>query len=222
MRTKRSFTILMVVVFMLGIAAHAMAGTALQKITAYIDSDIKVNLNGSLMNLADKPITYNGRTYLPVRGIAEAVNLPVSWDGTTKTVFLGKDDQTKGVSWFNYSNNFLRLGYSKEKDKISIHDQFYNEAFYLENMTGGAFVQFNLKGEKYNTLSFKIGMIGNGSVKVKVYDTDLDAILKTFDLSKSNGMKDVVVELFNTNRLKIEITQTGSVDQLVLAEGYLK
>ena len=35
-----------------------------------------------------RPFVSEGRTFLPVRGIADALGLDVSWDGTTSTVFI--------------------------------------------------------------------------------------------------------------------------------------
>ena len=39
-------------------------------------------------NVVVEPFIYNGTTYLPVRGVASALGLDVSWDGATSTVTL--------------------------------------------------------------------------------------------------------------------------------------
>jgi len=51
---------------------------------------VRVNINGELQTFADdmQPFTADGRTWLPVRGIADALGLDVDWDGTTQTVYL--------------------------------------------------------------------------------------------------------------------------------------
>lgn len=42
------------------------------------------------------PLTYKGRTYLPLRAVAEAVGLPVDYDDATKTAYLGTKPNTTG------------------------------------------------------------------------------------------------------------------------------
>lgn len=61
------------------------------EIKAFI-SDIKIALNGQLLELKDangnkvKPIVYNGTTYLPVRALANAFGKEVDYNGKTNTV----------------------------------------------------------------------------------------------------------------------------------------
>jgi len=58
--------------------------------------DTKVTLDGKELSLKDAagdpvaPIVSDGVTYLPVRAIADALDVPVLWDGETSTVYLGK------------------------------------------------------------------------------------------------------------------------------------
>lgn len=58
--------------------------------------DTKVTLDGKELDLKDAagnpvtPIISDGTTYLPVRAVADALNVPVLWDGETATVYLGK------------------------------------------------------------------------------------------------------------------------------------
>ena len=52
--------------------------------------NIKVNLDGKPLKLAAEPfiMNSNGTTYLPLRAIAEALGLEVSWEGKTSTVYI--------------------------------------------------------------------------------------------------------------------------------------
>ena len=53
---------------------------------------INVVLNGQQMQFADdmRPFTMGGRTFLPLRAISEALEIPVEFDAATNTVFLGE------------------------------------------------------------------------------------------------------------------------------------
>ena len=55
---------------------------------------VTVVVDGVRQNFADdmQPFTANDRTFLPVRGIADALGLNVEWDGNTRTVYLNSPD----------------------------------------------------------------------------------------------------------------------------------
>src|SRR5690606_2211806 len=78
-------------------AIGAIAATGTQQITALLNGNIKITLNGEPWTPKDvtgkalTPITYNGSTYLPVRAVAEAAGMGVEWDGATQTVKLGSE-----------------------------------------------------------------------------------------------------------------------------------
>lgn len=47
-------------------------------------------VNGEARTMDVMPILYKDRTYIPVRYVAESFNLPVDWDGASRTVYLGR------------------------------------------------------------------------------------------------------------------------------------
>ena len=55
-----------------------------------------VIVNGTPLNLseADRPFISDGRTFLPVRAISEALGQPIDWDGNTGTVYIGSPAAT--------------------------------------------------------------------------------------------------------------------------------
>ena len=71
--------------------AFAKSGT-IQKELEY--NNISVMLDGKKLDLRDakgnsvEPFMFDGTNYLPVRALAEALGLNVTWDGTTQTVKL--------------------------------------------------------------------------------------------------------------------------------------
>lgn len=50
--------------------------------------DIKINQVSSMPK--DKPFTYQGTTYVPLRFISEELGYPVKWDGAKQTIHIGK------------------------------------------------------------------------------------------------------------------------------------
>lgn len=71
--------------------SFAKSGT-IQKELEY--NNISVTLDGKKLDLRDakgnsvEPFMFDGTNYLPVRALAEALGLNVTWDGTTQTVKL--------------------------------------------------------------------------------------------------------------------------------------
>lgn len=92
---NKKLAILLVGVFALGSAAGVKAESYLESIQAYLDHGIRLVLHGEEFIPKDVqgneviPIHYKGSTYLPIRGVAEAVGLPVKWDGETRTATVG-------------------------------------------------------------------------------------------------------------------------------------
>ncbi|WP_311198799.1 stalk domain-containing protein [Paenibacillus hexagrammi] len=72
------------------------AGSNLQEIKAYLNGDIQIKYNGEPVQLQDEqgqvvlPITYEGSTYMPLRGVANILKTAVDYDPDTNTVYLGE------------------------------------------------------------------------------------------------------------------------------------
>lgn len=61
-------------------------------VSANAETEIKVIVNGVLVQSDALPKIINDRTFLPVRSVAEAFDAEVSFDGSTKTVTITKND----------------------------------------------------------------------------------------------------------------------------------
>ena len=92
-RAMRVFALVMVCILVLGAAAFAAEGYTKQLTASYVGVSLVVDgmpivprdVNGNTV----EPFIVDGTTYLPVRAVAEALGKEVSWDGDTKTVFIG-------------------------------------------------------------------------------------------------------------------------------------
>ncbi|MFZ5352472.1 MAG: stalk domain-containing protein [Bacillota bacterium] len=73
------------------------AGSNIQRVTAYINGDLKITYNGELFQPKEAngtpitPIVYNNMTYLPVRTVSELIGIDVDYDSSTNTVILVND-----------------------------------------------------------------------------------------------------------------------------------
>ncbi|MGX4587196.1 stalk domain-containing protein [Paenibacillus chitinolyticus] len=127
----------MTAALLVGITAGAYATSNLKEIKAFLNPDLQVDLNGSTFTLKDEqgndlvPITYEGNTYLPLRDLAQRLDLSVTWDGTNNKVVL---------------NNKPYVEFSAE-DEALLEKYGYGFRFprWLENMVASVIPEENVK-----------------------------------------------------------------------------
>lgn len=66
-------------------------------VSVYVD-DVKLDPRDANGNPVEVFI-YNGTTYLPVRAVGEALEVPIQWDGSTRSVYIGKHTGDKPAVW---------------------------------------------------------------------------------------------------------------------------
>lgn len=60
--------------------------------SAFAKDNIKIFIDSNEISVSQPPVIQNGRTLVPLRGVAENLNCNVNWNGETKTVVLTKND----------------------------------------------------------------------------------------------------------------------------------
>lgn len=101
------------------VATKTIAADAIVNLKGYFSNSIRVTNNGTAVSLgtdsstgqAFKPLVIDGRTYLPVRGLTQALGMQVDWDQNTSTVVIKNEMVT------NY--NKLLKDYMADQIKIS-------------------------------------------------------------------------------------------------------
>ncbi len=90
---------------MIGSATVVFANQAIQ---AMQNTEIKVSLNGNIQEFKDEvtgerqyPITYNNRTYLPLRNVAELSGLKVDFDSSSNTAILTSNEENNEIIGVN-------------------------------------------------------------------------------------------------------------------------
>lgn len=119
---KKGFVLGFIVCLTLAFATLAFANT---QISAIINEEIRIILNGKLQELRDEttneiqyPITYQGRTYLPLRTLAKLVGIDVDYEASSKSVLLMTEKSEKEIA---------RVGNEPQTEvKVSNMEQFLN------------------------------------------------------------------------------------------------
>ncbi len=93
---KKKWIVMLAVMMLFAFTACVVAAPAVQQVTATLATNFKFALDGKAWAPKDVdgsdmyPLVYEGRTYLPVRAIGEALGIKVDWDKNTRTVILDK------------------------------------------------------------------------------------------------------------------------------------
>lgn len=207
LKNKKVRTALICVLAMGAMGSTIFAKQATETISVMYDN-IKILIDGVEYTAQDangntvEPFIYNGTTYLPVRGIANAFDKNVEWEPQTSTVVLGSKnyDWLDQMGYANYQSNHayntltaweagtkatdgikydrgikIELYQAVEEDNDGTRSSYQNIEYLLNN--------------NYNTFKGKLACIqGKQSAIVKIYG---DGNLLYTSPLLSNGTKTV-------------------------------
>jgi len=104
-KTKKLLSILIVSTLLLVNTVSVWSATKLTSISAFLDDEIKIAINGKNNLLINEdgsqmsPIIYNNRTYLPLRSLAKFIGIDIGWDENEHTVKVTTDNKNiSGIS----------------------------------------------------------------------------------------------------------------------------
>ena len=211
----------MAIGFLIGtmsIGTVAYAKSATENITVRYDN-IKMVVDGVPLQSTTsggatvEPFIYNGTTYLPVRAVSNAIGKQVTWDGATKTVYIGnipKQEQYLMKVCPPYSTDYGY--YSANGDVIdgtnvfSMAGKNYTNGFKVGFCSEevGSEIFFNLNG-KYERLEFDLGAVDDHMylpLMLKIYlDGNLEEII---EMDATELPKHITVDLNNALQMRIE------------------
>ncbi len=176
-------------------------------------SNIKIMIDGKQLNTSKEPFTYNGTTYLPVRAVAEAVGKDVTWDGATKTVYLGEVPEKTNP-------NLGESGYLSKLDVKEYAIEKYGNCYYYLVVTNnssdtlsisGNVVAKDKSGKTYGAQSDSKSAIASGST------TALEFIFEEEPYSAEYSLKAEKENTFKDMTKDIDCTATKSGDKLIVS-----
>ncbi|WP_028547617.1 stalk domain-containing protein [Paenibacillus sp. UNC451MF] len=212
---------------LVGLGTGVYAGSNLKEIQAYLNGDLKVRVNGSVAQLNDEqglamePITYNGSTYLPVRGVANALKVAVDYDAVNNEVILGEKVNGTPLNAEKYDN----VRYSKEPGQTTYKGKNYQEVLYQhsdnEPLAPSLFIT---PDKKYQKLNLKLAAIDKDITQLEIKDLDSNALLKKVDtISINDGLKDIEVDIGGVKTIVINFhIKEGGGYMVPLIDSYYK
>ena len=103
-------------------------------ITATIDvliNDVALEVNGE--NVSSETILYSGTTYVPLRAVAEMLNLNVTWDGETRTAGL-KSLSVSPLESEKIVGQWVAIDFVRDIADFEPDRQHFRDELYLSNL----------------------------------------------------------------------------------------
>ncbi|WP_165861357.1 copper amine oxidase N-terminal domain-containing protein [Paenibacillus paeoniae] len=235
--TKKVLVMTTALSLALSAGSIAYSATTLKKITAYQNYAIGIEVGGKKVDLSMDgkklyPITFEGRTYVPARIVADSLGANVQWDEKRQTVVLTPEGQTPPKIDTGSSTTTSPSGSaSASSNKGSLKDPIkFNTAFTYKEL-------INYKPEEYDTSSADYTVTVTKSVpitKEQIVDygfkrpednPDLEYRMVTLNLKvknatmKSSG-KDSGYRYLTTYRPYIMGAETAKGDYVIGATDY--
>lgn len=177
---------------------------------------IIVNKINKPFTKGEEPFTYNGRTYVPLRYVSEALGENVDWDGKTGTVYIGDRYSTNYGYWgkdFNhmslsaYNSSYVTYAHNTDSTrKNNIGEEFSNYLTLYSTAKRNTKVEFPLNGQytrfkarlstDFSTRDAKY----SGIVKISI---DGKEVYNTL-IHSSDMPKDVSIDLTGANKITFE------------------
>lgn len=224
---KKIIAVLLSLSILLLVAAAAEAAAVTKQVS--ISQVIKLIVNGKTISAGTngEPVILNGRTLVPIRVVAEALNLKVDWDNKNKTVkitgntdsdaaktALAQKDKTIEdlTTQLAQKNNEIQSlkdeieSLKENTDLGDLEDDLISDYDYLENVK---IDDINLDGDEDDvTVNIEVNLDSYASKWAKLTDNEIKSWIK----SLVNSIQD---ELSEDTNVTGTITDNDSDDKLV-------
>ncbi|MDQ0897703.1 MULTISPECIES: stalk domain-containing protein [unclassified Paenibacillus] len=156
MKRKKAVTMTcMFIIFLIAFACGAFADDYIKEIKAYQNSKITIQVDGSTVDLQDGaeqmvPIIYEGRSYVPVKPLAEALGAMVTWEQDEQAIKVSTANPSAGSASSPHESEGVRNTFPSEYGAPSMFEDFKPVA--KEGIT--AYLNAIRSGEKKDLKAF--------------------------------------------------------------------
>ncbi len=192
------------------------ATAVVEKISATLNKDVNITWNNEAFVPKDDdgtilyPIMYKGRSYLPVKYIAEKAGVKVDWDRTTKTIILTQDvEETteavkEAVGLGTLNPVYMDFDYYVKRNEPF---DFRGNKMIGENslvMTSSRNISYALDGQ-YGKFEASAGLVDGAkdSVQISIMDEN-NTVLYSHTFVPSDVADKISINVKGVQTLKIE------------------
>jgi len=221
MTKKKLQTLLLFAAAILAISATAAAQTRNRNITALMNYELTIRLDGEALTLRDvsgnevQPLTFEGTTYLPLRALAEIVGLEVDWDAATQTVLLTTRGQRE--LWLADHAAALRVGTGTTNNRASLvrgagslpqrDGAPYNSALAvsMSSLRGTGTIELNGIYTSLTIESTYFETPRQAGLSFSIVNADTDAVLYQATVAPNTFYGNISFNLYGATRLRVEV-----------------
>lgn len=164
-----------------------------------------------------EPFVSEGTTYLPVRAIGEALGKEVTWDGETRTVYVGQVPGTE-VNWMTelppYQVNSVSDIYdgSDFRNYFTVAGTDYTSGVVLNNANQEGYALWNTNC-LYQTMTFKVGHVDGAMDHNTKLTVTLDGtVVAEYDLTYDGGEQTITVPLNRAANVKLATEEAYGIN----------
>lgn len=201
--------------------AYAAGGNMIE--VFYNIKDIKINKVSKMPY--QKPFTYQGSTYVPLRYISEELGMPVKWEASTQTIHIGQMNEAnafypgKDLNHMNYQSghDYHSFDYKYNSTNI-IKDNIGNE---YQNYLSLIVTDWGTIENAWNLIEFPLnGQYKNFITKVGLTDSSKDTkaeggklqiladgkVIKEVVLKAGDMPVDINLNINNANKITFKLS----------------
>jgi len=213
MKTRMLLTAVISMMVGFSLSLTAAGDALLQEVRAYLNKEIAIVLNGGPweMNVAGErlyPMTFEGRTYLPVRAVAEALSVPIAYDAASKTIYIGERTTKVPVITENYRPVSSRI-ISDASQRLINGTDHGTVALFGNVINSNSYIQLE-PDAKYSKLVLYVDVDGD-DVDLRIVnrnDPTGTVILKSVVVTEADGLKEIEVDITGIRTLSVDVMTT--------------
>lgn len=234
--SKKYRILVLSLVFIIGMSAGVYAASNLE-IKAMLNNSIKIKVNGDDFTCTAEdgskllPITYNNRTYLPVRSIANALSVAIEYDNFDKTIYIGDRDKTPLKSG-DFEKNYT-CQFTTDKELLMVNDKQYQSGIVYTGTEGYyEYSGFVFPKGKYQKFGGVASMEDNDNstdqVIIKIRENDYQGrVLKQITLENGESISfeiDIpqIKTIYIQNLVSDRTPKSTNPDQMIIGDPYFR
>jgi len=176
---------------------------------------VGVSFNGQVQQFEEdmRPFVIDGRTFLPVRAIADIVGLDVDFDGAANMVVLTTPGAVAGSSFANtFVSGTSGSNFAQVDDAATVLGQTHNNVVQFNSFaTNALYSQHNLGGgfARWTGIFGRIDSVGVPT-DVSVTITGDGVVLMEFDKSQHDTPVNIDLDVTGINLIRIDVNPRGA------------
>ena len=215
---------------LLGSFITSLAAAGDVGINAILSGTIKMKLFGRDFNPQEangnyiKPISYNGRTYLPVRTIAEAMNIPIEWDGATSTVWIGGRTEVVPVNSTSLYEDKSRTILTTDAEKLTSETKVYQWGITNDKPLNSVYFRCIVKpGGKYSHFTADLFLASDvkKDLVLEFRKETVDGLVIRSVTLKPGETVNIDIDIAGVQNLFVH-AQAGTVSKVIIGEPTFK